>query len=488
MHKDYQYEADNGAITITKYTGAQETVTIPEEIDGLPVRVIGEEAFADNAGELTSVVVPESVREIKDGAFKFCLGLQELIFSEGLQVLGTDVVLVTPISELNIPSTVREIHNPHELGGLKLNISPDNPYYYSDGYGLYEKHEQGDTILAVDLRGECTSYRIPEGTRVIGQGAFCGQEAIEEVWCPNSLRVIEEEAFESCRKLKTAHFNEGLEAIGDNAFSYCALEGILYLPASLKEIGKCVFTNTFNWDVYQDRLERIAVSETNRHFYGDRDGFYRKREDGSLELLRYFGKDNMWRVPDSVGAIGPQAFRRAAIKEIILPASVKELGEKIFTENQNILSLVVEQDQTKVYIPRIPVYRREEVTNLLHSGETGYRYDYQEYDNLWSTYLYVQDQAGMASFRLKYPRELSPEKEKFYRDWLAAHLKEVVEDIAAREDRELLAELSEISFFDDGTIDAAIDILNLKGKTELLGFLMEYKQKNLEVEEFDFSL
>ncbi len=488
MHKDYLYEVADGAITITKYTGEQEKVCVPQEIDGLPVRVIGQEAFADNDGDLSSVIVPGSVREIQDGAFKFCLGLQELIFSEGLEVLGTDVVLVTPISELYIPSTVHTIHNPHDLGGLKLNIAAENPYYYSDGYGLYEKHPDGDTILAVDLRGESTGYRIPEGTRVVGRGAFCGQEAIEEVWCPDSLRVIEEEAFESCRKLRKVHLNQGLEVIGTNAFSYCALEGQLSLPVSLKSLGKCVFTNTFNWDKYKDELEQIIIPAENDCFETDRDALYRKLEDGSLELLRYFGKDQYWRIPDRVSAIGPQAFRRAEVKEVTIPASVQNVGEKAFTENPNILALNVEQDQTKVYVPRIPVYRREEVTNLLRSGKEDVRYDYQEYDKLWSTYLYVQDQAGMAAFRLKYPLELSDEKADFYRDWLEEHLTEVMEDLAAREDRERLSELTQIGYFHESNIEDALEILNAGGKTELLGFLMEYKQNNIATEDFDFSL
>lgn len=488
MHKDYLYEVVDEAIVITKYIGEHERVQIPEEIDGLPVRVIGEEAFADNGGEMESVIVPSSVKEIQDGAFKFCLGLQELIFSEGLEVLGTDVVLVTPISELNIPSTVHTIKNPHELGGLKLNISPNNPYYYSDGYGLYEKHPDGDIILAVDLRGECTEYRIPAGTRVVGQGAFCGQETIQEVWCPDSLRIMEEEAFESCRKLKTIHFNEGLEEIGKNAFSYCALEGQINLPTSLKKIGSCVFTNTFDWDRYNDGLDKIVVPAENKDFYSDRAGFYRRLPDGTLELLRYFGKDNMWRIPDTVSSIGPHAFRRAEVKEVTIPASVVSVGEKAFLENPNILVLNIEQDETKVYIPRIPVYRKDEVTNLLHSGRGAYRFDYAGYDALWSTYLYVQDQAGMASFRLKYPRGLDGEKEVFYRTWLQDHLTEVMEDIAAREDRERLAELAEIGFFTNENIEDAIEVLNINQKTELLGFLMEYKQNHLEEEEFDFSL
>lgn len=485
---DFLYEVIDETVTIMKYKGEHRQILIPEEIDGLPVRIIASEAFAENDGELESVTVPSSVREICDGAFKFCLGLQELTLSEGLEILGADVVLVTPITELFIPSTVHTIKNPHELGGLMLHIAPENPYYYSGGYGLFEKHPEGNKILAVDLRGEKTSYHIPEGTRVVGQGAFCGEENLEEIWFPESLKVVEEEAFESCRKLKWVHFNDGLEEIGTNAFSYCALTGEVKLPICLNKMGETVFTNTFDWDRYQDGIGFISISRENQHFYTDRDGLYRVLDDGKLELIRFFGTDNVWRIPSKVSSIGSHAFRRAKVKEVTIPDTIKHVGEKIFWETSNLLALNLEQDQTCIYIPRTPVYRKDEVSNLLHRGNESYRYDYQAYDDLWATYLYVEDQAGMAIFRLHYPRCLDDDREAFYRNWLSEHLTEVMEDVATREDRERLSELTEICYFDESNIDEAIDVLNRFGKTELLGFLMEYKQNHLKVEEFDFSL
>ena len=486
---DFLYEITEDAVTIIKYRGAHQQVLIPEEIEGLPVRTIAPEAFAENDGELESVTIPSSVREIGDGAFKFCLGLQELNLSEGLEILGTDVVLVTPISELNLPSTVHTIKNPHELGGLKLNISPENPYYFTDGYGLFEKNPAGNTLLAVDIRGERLEYHIPEGTVAVGQGAFCGEESIETVWCPSSLRVISEEAFESCRKLKTVYLNEGLEEIGTNAFSYCALTGELKLPVSLKEMGETVFTNTFDWDRYLDGLTAITVSKENPYFFSDRDGLYRVLEDGSLELLRYFGQDQSYRISDRVSRIGTNAFRRAQVKEVTFPDTVREVGEKIFWEVGNLLALNIEQDESRIYIPRTPVYRKDEVSNLLRKNSQGpYRYDYEKYDALWSTYLYMEDQAGMAVFRLRYPLCLDTDQEIFYRSWLGEHLTEVMEDVAQREDRERLAELTEIGYFDGENIDEAIDVLNRFRKTELLGYLMEYKEHHLIVDEFDFDL
>lgn len=42
---DFQYEINNGEVTLTGYSGTNKDVVIPSEIDGLPVTVIGNSAF-----------------------------------------------------------------------------------------------------------------------------------------------------------------------------------------------------------------------------------------------------------------------------------------------------------------------------------------------------------------------------------------------------------------------------------------------------------
>src|SRR4030095_7344970 len=67
--QDYAYTSNNGAITITRYTGPPVAV-IPSEINGLPVTSIGQYVF--HFGSLTSVTIPNSVTSIANGAFQSC--------------------------------------------------------------------------------------------------------------------------------------------------------------------------------------------------------------------------------------------------------------------------------------------------------------------------------------------------------------------------------------------------------------------------------
>jgi len=84
------YTTNNGAITITGYTGPGGAVTIPDTINGLPVTSIGEEAFEDCAN-LTTVTIPSSVASIGDWAFAE-EGLRSIYFQGNAPSLGGSYV------------------------------------------------------------------------------------------------------------------------------------------------------------------------------------------------------------------------------------------------------------------------------------------------------------------------------------------------------------------------------------------------------------
>ena len=66
----------NTTVTITGYTGTSKDVRIPPRIGGLPVTVIGENAFSNdpyvrkgNRNQITSVTIPNTVTIIEKKAF-----------------------------------------------------------------------------------------------------------------------------------------------------------------------------------------------------------------------------------------------------------------------------------------------------------------------------------------------------------------------------------------------------------------------------------
>ncbi len=75
-----EYGMYDEEIKITGYVGLSETVVIPEIIDGCPVTVIGEEAFA-NDNSIKSITIPSTVYKIEKKAFFYCTNLTEAYLS-----------------------------------------------------------------------------------------------------------------------------------------------------------------------------------------------------------------------------------------------------------------------------------------------------------------------------------------------------------------------------------------------------------------------
>ncbi|MBQ3120691.1 MAG: leucine-rich repeat protein [Peptococcaceae bacterium] len=85
---EFNYIIENGAAVITGYGGFEPKVLeIPAELDGIPVRAIGDAAFL-NFEKITKVIIPENVEEIRASAFSGCWNLKEIILPSTLKTIG----------------------------------------------------------------------------------------------------------------------------------------------------------------------------------------------------------------------------------------------------------------------------------------------------------------------------------------------------------------------------------------------------------------
>ena len=162
-----------------------ETVEFPDENGGsvrLPVTVIDDEAFFGNSG-ITKVVIPDSVERIGYMAFASCKSLAEIVLPEGITDIGAEFLSDTPAGE----------------------------FFFGD------KDVMIINGTVVDVRNTIM-LEIPEGAVRIAPWL------LSETW--TDIRAIA--------------FPEGLEYIGDGAFSGFFPEQI-FLPSTLKEIGRNVF-------------------------------------------------------------------------------------------------------------------------------------------------------------------------------------------------------------------------------------------------------
>ena len=96
---------DDGTIEIELYRGEAAEVVIPDTIDGKEVSVIG--GFA-NHDEITSVVIPDSVKEISFNAFKNCFNLATVKMSSNVEKIGS-FAFDGCFTAIELPDTLTEI-------------------------------------------------------------------------------------------------------------------------------------------------------------------------------------------------------------------------------------------------------------------------------------------------------------------------------------------------------------------------------------------
>ena len=88
VQAQFDYITNNGAITITGYDGTDSNVVIPDTTNGYPVTAIGEDAFAGD--NILTIVIPNSVTNVGDGAFADCNGLTDATIPDSVTSIGND--------------------------------------------------------------------------------------------------------------------------------------------------------------------------------------------------------------------------------------------------------------------------------------------------------------------------------------------------------------------------------------------------------------
>lgn len=259
--QDFSYTTNQGAIVITRYTGAGEAVTVPAVIDGLPVTGIGNQAFL-SAASLKNVTLPDSLETIGDGAFSFCTGLTRIAvpnrvtdignyafqYCGGLTnvAMGTGVVRIGGLAfygcygltHIVIPNSVTNLGNETfrdcvNLGSAVL------------GEGLTEIGQSvfyGCTKLA--------SVRIGGRVSAIGGAAFQNCTNLAQVSLPNSVTEIGDFAFYQCRSLTQVTIPRSVTSLGAYAFGSCTRLGGVYAEGNAPGFGSAIFSGANNVTVY----------------------------------------------------------------------------------------------------------------------------------------------------------------------------------------------------------------------------------------------
>jgi len=120
---------------------------------------------------LTSILIPETVTEIEEGAFSYCKRLTSVVVPDTVTKMNDGIFVgCHSMVELTLPKGLKTIHYQMMIGCRAL-----------------------------------TSITIPESVEHIGEAAFRGCKALKEVTIPATCASIGEYAFAGCDALKILH-------------------------------------------------------------------------------------------------------------------------------------------------------------------------------------------------------------------------------------------------------------------------------------------
>ena len=270
-----------------------------------------DEGYTTGSAALTSVVLPDSLKSLGSSAFATngTNALTSVTFGAGLTEFG------------NAPFGTASITNMSLSESAKSKFVIDDMALYSSGYeklyyvspaknGTVTIHSGAKEILpyACYYLKNATGLSLPEGLEKIGEAAFAssfkyGSGAVLSL--PSSVKNVEKQAFYFANvTLSSATFSEGLESIGDQAFTFAEIASTtvdgskkydaITLPNSLKTIGEEAFSSIYTL--------------------------------GTLNL------------GEGLTSIGDRAFRNCNItSSITLPSTLTYLGEGAFSE-RNLIS------------------------------------------------------------------------------------------------------------------------------------------------------
>lgn len=208
---------EDGTIEIDSYDGDYEAIVIPAQIGGRDVTVIG--GFA-NEDEITSVVIPDTVREIADNAFVNCFNIKSVKVGANVEVIG-DNAFDGEFEEIALPNTLKVIEdNAFASVPLKVLSIPNQV-----------EEIGGGAFLSADIE----NLTIPGSVKMIGYQAFLYCDKLETVVIEEGVEMIENEVFCNCTSLKTITIPSSVTSMGDSTFSECPNVTIIAEPGSYAE-------------------------------------------------------------------------------------------------------------------------------------------------------------------------------------------------------------------------------------------------------------
>lgn len=354
---------------------------------------IGDYVF-DGCENLKVVELPNSVSRLGNYLFNYCRGLESITIPETTTNLGrgmfwgceslVNVELKSKtttipdsffygckmLETVEIPATVSTIGDGAFQGTAisSFEVSKRSEYFTVVDGILYTKDLSA--IAVFPPKSDVTDLVIPKEVISIGRKLFAGNTTLKTVVFEGgrtSAIVIGEQAFDSCLSLYSVVLPELMASLGDEAFYGCS--SLLKVT-----ISSGTLEDAFGYDCFYgcDKLVEVCnlseielkagdskcggIAENAMRVYSegesavsvDANGFATMESDGEICLIAYVGKETDVVIPAEVTVINPLAFYEMDITSVVIPDTVKVIGEAAFADCENLTSVKLPAGLTEI--------------------------------------------------------------------------------------------------------------------------------------------
>ena len=182
---------------------------------------------------LTTVVLPSSLRSIGEGAFAGCESLVSVKNGSSIEQIGNfSFSGCASLCEMELPATLRSIGD----------------YAFDKCASLAQIDLSGcKQLTRIGVRAfaqntELAVVKLPAGLTTLQDAAFAGCSKLTSVELPATLRTMGEGVFAACTQLQSVDMSQcEIVSLSPWTFSSCTLLSDVVLPQSLTSIGEGAF-------------------------------------------------------------------------------------------------------------------------------------------------------------------------------------------------------------------------------------------------------
>lgn len=192
----------------------------------------------------------------------------------------------------------------------------------------------------INIPSQVTYEGVTYTVKTIGHDAFYGYCDITSVKIPNTVTSIEGYAFSGCTSLSSVEIPNSVTSIGRSAFYKCSSLASISIPSSVMSIGYDAFNNTA-WESTQP----LGPVYLDNCLVGKRGTINTKVE-----------------VKDGTRVIADGAFYECGIASLIIPNSVKHIGETCCEACPNLGTVTI--GDGVITLGKSAFYNCQNLTNL----------------------------------------------------------------------------------------------------------------------------